>query len=163
VAVKLNYNQDWHNIFIYKDGFLIWKIYPCPAVSIGDVVTYKNSNGYRQVKFKGKCYYVARIIWVMHFGSLDENLEIDHIDRNRSNDVIENLRICVKQENLMNKGEYSNNTSGMKGVYWHANNKKWRAEAYAGNGVQIRLGEFVNIEDAKAAMTKYRKNEVNNG
>ncbi len=53
--------------------------------------------------------------------------EIDHIDRNKLNNKIENLREVTKSENMANRKKHKTNKSGYKGVAYHKASKKWRA------------------------------------
>ena len=64
----------------------------------------------------------------MHNGEIPSGLVIDHIDANRSNNRIANLRICTFQQNHFNRGKQSNNKSGFKGVSWHKQKQKWVAQ-----------------------------------
>ena len=80
----------------------------------------------------------------------DGKLCVDHIDNDKSNNQIANLRWATHSQNCQNKSMMSNNTSGVKGVVWHKASKKWRARITI-DGIQIYLGSFTNIEDAKQA------------
>jgi hypothetical protein len=73
--------------------------------------------------------YVHRIIWELIHGSIDDNLDIDHIDGVKTNNKIENLRLVTRKVNLRNQKTNSRNTSGFTGVsllevngysYWSA-------------------------------------------
>lgn len=75
---------------------------------------------------------------------------VDHIDGNPLNNTRSNLRICSNTENVRNQRRHKNNTSGFKGVSWHANRGKWRAYITP-NRKQIHLGLFDNTEDAARA------------
>jgi hypothetical protein len=72
---------------------------------------------------------------------------VDHIDNDRTNNNINNLRWVSNQENSMNRSMKSNNTSGYKGVCFHKNTNKWQARIMI-NGKQKHLGRFTNKEDA---------------
>ena len=73
---------------------------------------------------------------------------VDHIDNNRHNNHIDNLRWVTKSENQHNRSINKNSTSMVKGVDF--NNNKWRAQIRI-DGIKIHLGLFTNIEDAKQA------------
>jgi hypothetical protein len=75
---------------------------------------------------------------------------IDHMDNNRLNNCLFNLRFVTRQENQFNMSMASNNTSGVKGVYWKAERNKWCSRITL-NGKTIHLGHFDNIDDAKQA------------
>lgn len=71
-------------------------------------------------------FNVHRLIWFLHYGSFPKN-EIDHIDNNRTNNKISNLREATRLENSYNKKIFPNNSSGLKGVSFHKASKKWQA------------------------------------
>ena len=73
------------------------------------------------------------------------------------NNSIENLRDATKAENAWNSKLHKNNTSGVKGVSWNKQTKKWKAEIRA-NGYSSFLGRFNTLDDAKIAIEKARKN-----
>lgn len=90
-----------------------------------------------------KVVYMHKVI-VQPSGGMD----IDHINGNRLDNRRENLRICTRQQNLMNRGKQINNTSGFKGVW--KNHDNWRFSLRK-NGKQIFGGTFKNKEDAARA------------
>ena len=61
------------------------------------------SNGYLIANFKKKMYKVHRLIWIYHNGNIDENLYIDHINRNSHDNRLENLRWTTSSQNALNK------------------------------------------------------------
>ena len=78
---------------------------------------------------------------------------IDHINNNKLDNNINNLRCATLKENQMNRQINSNNTSNYKGVYYRKDNKKWEAKINI-NGKQNHLGYFDKIEDAVHARVK---------
>ena len=72
---------------------------------------------------------------------------IDHIDNNRQNNNLINLRFATTTQNAQNAKISSKNTSGTKGVYWNKNRNKWRAQIMI-NGKNINLGSFLKKDDA---------------
>ena len=83
---------------------------------------------------------------------------IDHIDNCKTNNNIMNLRWVTHKENGMNRLLNINNSSGVKGVTWHKQKKKWCARIRI-DGISIHLGYFDKINDAKQARIK-RANEA---
>ena len=81
----------------------------------------------------------------MHKGYLPDIL--DHIDGNKLNNRIENLRECTEVQNCYNAKTPKNNTSGIKGVSWSKRLKKWRAQIQV-NGKKKSLGFFFDKEVA---------------
>ena len=78
---------------------------------------------------------------------------VDHIDNNKLNNNLINLRWATTSENAMNTGIKSNNTSGVKGVSLKLKTNKWVASIKL-DGVSIHIGCFDNLEDAKQARIK---------
>lgn len=96
-------------------------------------------DGYVMVMFNGRRVLAHRIIWMMLHG--EEPYEIDHIDRNRSNNALSNLRACYANENQRNASAPKTNKSGAAGVLWHKRQRKWMAFARMG-GPPVHLGYF---------------------
>jgi hypothetical protein len=90
-------------------------------------------------------------------GYLPEN-EIDHIDRNPSNNKIKNLRHVSKQCNIRNRGKQSNNTSGIPGISYYKKSSCWIVRIGV-NKKEIYLGSYKEFIDAVksrwAAEVKY--------
>ena len=89
-----------------------------------------------------------------HYGYFPEF--VDHIDGDKENNKIENLRGCTRCENSQNTRIRSHNTSGVKGVYRNKIKNKWVAGIRA-NRKYIYLGSFNQLEDAEAAVIEGRK------
>ena len=90
-----------------------------------------------------------RIIWAMHYGYWPTKT-IDHIDGDKANNAITNLREVTVQENARNRRLIKNSVSGHTGVNWHKRAGKWEARIGVG-GYNMYLGSFTNKEDAIAA------------
>ena len=73
---------------------------------------------------------------------------IDHIDGNKENNTITNIRSCTQQQNMFNKTKSINNKSGYKGVDWNCN--KWRVRIMIKNK-EIYIGSFDCIKEASKA------------
>lgn len=76
--------------------------------------------------------------------------QVDHIDNNRTNNNVYNLRWATNQENCFNRKMSINNTSGVKGVVWHKRIKKWQAFIKI-NGKLKFIGYYDEMEDASEA------------
>lgn len=81
---------------------------------------------------------------------------VDHINGNRLDNRRCNLRFCTIMQNTANAKQYSNNTTGHKGVWWAKNRNKYVA-GIGYNNRQIHLGIFENIEDAIATRIEAEK------
>ena len=117
-------------LFDYRsDGCLIWKVSKARRIAIGDIAGSVNTCGYHQVTIDKKTYKAHRLIWLWHHGYMPEG-DLDHINRIKSDDRIENLREASKQCNARNSKNRINNTSGVKGVSPHKCRSgmwKWKA------------------------------------
>ena len=86
-------------------------------VQPGDIIGTPDGLGYLRSSIDGKKYKLHRLAWLYVYGYFPENF-IDHINRNRSDNRIENLREVSRQCNVRNCGNLKTNTSGIKGVGW---------------------------------------------
>ena len=106
--------------------------------------------GYRVGVIKGKPYPEHRLIWLYHYGEWPAGM-IDHINRIRNDNRIENLRVANYKENRLNSGANSGKIySNYRGVSYSKRDKKWTSQATL-NGKFYWLGSFkTEIEAAKA-------------
>jgi len=114
-------------LFYYKDGKLYNKI-SRGSVKKDQESGYIAEDGYRRVRFDGKHYYVHRLIWmILTNKEIPEDLFIDHVDGNRLNNDIGNLRLASALENQYNKNRQCNGTSQYKGVWFDSVKNCWKA------------------------------------
>jgi len=97
----------------------------------------------------GKDYLCHRLIWALVNGPLADGVEIDHIDGNRLNNKIDNLRAASRNQNASNRCHSVIGKSGVRGVYKHVCGK-WAAQIKH-NGKVKYLGLHECIDDARAA------------
>lgn len=107
------------------------------------------ASGYIQIKFEQSCYYAHRLAWYYHTGEQCVN-HIDHINGDKGDNRISNLRECSRSQNLHNQKR--------KGYYFHKRDKKWIASIRNENKLK-HLGTFNTEEEARSAYIK-AKNEV---
>ena len=138
----LDYNPD--------TGIFTWIKKPSRKIKVGNVAG-RSPNGYIQIVFKHRSYFAHRLAYYMYHGVDPLEKCIDHIDGDRANNKIDNLRLASYAQNCSNRVNLNrNNTSGVKGVSWDKDTKKWRAHIMI-NGKAKNLGYFINKEDAKKA------------
>jgi hypothetical protein len=144
-----------NRMFVYeeKTGDLIWKVDRTAGTKAGDLAGYINRKGYRVIKVQGHLYMAHRLIWKINHGSIPDRAQIDHINGNKCDNRLQNLRLCSGSQNCCNRPANSRNKSGYKGVYWWKAKKAWRADVVA-RGKHFYLGTFATAELAHAA---YRK------
>jgi hypothetical protein len=119
----------------------------------GDKAGGLRPDGYLSISIDHKRYQVHRIIWMHVFGEMPaKDMDIDHIDGNRSNNAISNLRLANRSQNHQNlRGpKVTNKTSGVLGVYFEKKRNKWRARLNI-NKKTIDLGFYEHLDDAKKA------------
>lgn len=136
-------------------GTLHWIKRPATCVHVGDLAGGLNTQGYIMFRLKGVLYRAHRVIWEFVNGELEDSVEIDHINNDRSDNRIENLRIANRCENCQNMAKPSNNTSGIKGVSWSKYHSKW--ECYcAVDGVKHKLGRYDSLAEAEQVVVDFR-------
>lgn len=118
-------------------------------INVGDITGCPNEKGYLLISLQNRLYRAHRLAWLYVHGEWPP-AEIDHIDGNRSNNAISNLRPSTHAQNMQNLAKKSSNSSGATGVHWARNRSKWKAEIGA-NGSVVRLGSFSSKEEARNA------------
>ena len=86
----------------------------------------QDNKGYWQIRFKGKVVRIHRLIWLFFNAQIENNMVIDHINRLKSDNTIDNLRLVTPSENVINRDLLSNNKSGYNGISWDKVNLRWR-------------------------------------
>ena len=136
--------DELHRLFHYDpDTGLLVRRKNCQIVGT------LHAEGYLTISINKKFYLVHRVVWFMHHGYWTEN-DIDHINRIRHDNRIENLREVSRSCNIRNSGNYKTNTSGVKGVSWSKSHQKWNAYICV-NKKLSSLGFYDKIENAVIA------------
>lgn len=129
-------------------GVFTWVRPTSTRLRVGQVAGRMNG-GYISIRICGREYGAHRLAWLYIHGIWPDK-DIDHINRDRSDNRIENLRAATRAENLQNR-DYT-------GVYWYARRSKWRVNIRA-NGKRMWIGDYADRNDAlaarKAAVIKY--------
>jgi hypothetical protein len=142
------------SLFKYMDGKLYWKkITNMSRVKVGDEAGFMSKQGYKCIRIYNKIFKQHRIIFFMHHGFFPEF--VDHIDGNKLNNNIDNLRVASRIQNQQNAKIRADNKSGIKGVSWYKKTNTWRAVIKI-NGKFKHLGLFKDIDDAKNAVVNAR-------
>ena len=111
----------------------------------------KSDKGYIRTYCKGKLFYVHRVVWLLHKGEWPKG-EIDHINRNRADNRIENLRDVPHHVNASNRPD----AASMTGTTWHPDKNKWKAKIQI-NNKSIHLGYFNTQIEAHEAYLRARR------
>ncbi len=105
----------------------------------------RSKQGYLIRYFDGKLHTEHKMVYVYHHGYAPK--EIDHINRVKDDNRIENLRECVRSQNNGNQKLRGNNTSGYRGVSYSKCTRKWWAQINYG-GVHHNLGYYATPGEA---------------
>lgn len=147
--------EEIDRVFAYdKDtGFITRKIRTARCTTVGEVAGHTNSQGYVILKYLGQSFKAHRIAWLLHHKVWPVH-DIDHIDGNKANNSINNLRDVTRQLNCLNTSTKSKNTSGYRGVSLH--NNKWRARIML-EGKSTIIGSYDTPEEASIAYQNFKK------
>ena len=134
--------QDYaKRLFHYQDGNLYWRFTKSPRAVKGSIAGHINpTTGYKQIRVDKKGYQLSRLVWIYHHGCIPEGMQIDHINRNKLDNRIENLRCVTPTQNEWNKP--------CAGVNFEKG--KWRAR-FKHFGKNIHVGLFATKNEALAA------------
>lgn len=160
------------SLFFYEDGVIYWKHRPrchfetdmafkmCNSKNEGRPSGTISSGGYLRtnITFNGvrRSYANHRIIFALLNNGWPDG-QIDHIDHNRNNNLISNLRCVNQSDNQKNATRRCDNKSGVTGVHWHNGKGKWCAEISSENK-KIYIGSFDELIDAIAERKRYESN-----
>jgi len=142
------------SLFDYSaDGFLIWKA----GQNKGKICNcIDKAQGYRRVRINRKLYKNSRVIFLYFNGYLPKI--VDHINRNRLDDRIENLRACDDTKNARNCNLDKRSLSGKTGVEWHKQRGYWTSRITV-DRKKIYIGKSKDLNEAikmrKEAELKY--------
>jgi HNH endonuclease len=149
VRELLDYNQE--------TGIFMWKK-SRRGIQVGKPLGTDNGFGYLRITVLGKSVYAHRLAWFYVHGNWPD--QIDHINGNKSDNRIKNLRDVNVQQNAQNKIKAQKNSESQTlGVSWHKKAKKWQAHICVYKQRKY-LGLFVNIEEAHKAYLK-EKEKIN--
>lgn len=143
--------EQARELFVYEPetGRLSWRSGARAGKEAGSLY----ANGYRVVRIGNRERCTAgRLIWLIQTGEWP-GAEIDHINRDRSDNRWSNLRDVPSKANAANRGMRAGNASGVQGVSWHKTRRRWYAHIRQ-DGAQKSLGYFEKFEDAVAARAR---------
>lgn len=151
--------------FNYEDGKLFWKKTFTNRVKSGMIAGTRNQLGYIQINIsinKKKHIFLAhRLIYLYHYGFMPK--EIDHINLDKSDNRIENLREATRSQNIVNNKPRKDNVSGHRGIYFCKRSNKWIGRIWF-NNKKIWAKSFLTLNDAiferKKQMSIYYKDFV---
>lgn len=158
-------NNEFKNYFYYDEtspSFLRWKITTGKKIKNGMVAgSIDKSTGYFRVRFKGKNYRNSVIIYLLFNENSDlTNKHIDHIDGNRTNNCISNLRSLSNSENRRNSKMYSTNNTGITGVSeYHYFLAHWSEDGVPYSKM-FKVSDYSDICTVKEECRLFRENKI---
>lgn len=149
-------NYDEISKYINYDpvsGKLFWKM-SRGSRKAGDEAN-TTCEGYITIKVNKCSYKGHRIAWLLYYGDWPRGF-IDHINQDRSDNRIVNLRDCNRQQNNSNVANRADNRSGVKGVSWKQSHGRWCAQI-SFQGKILHLGLFDCLEEAARVVRDKRE------
>lgn len=150
-SIRTDLSADYVRSVLNYDpetGLFTWKSGVNRRLAAGAIAGTQHGSGYISIQINGHIYLAHRLAWLYVFGRWPSGF-LDHINGDRGDTRIANLREASRVENNRNKRTPSHNTSGFKGVHVASNG---RVQAHIGVGRrQLYLGSFGSIEEARAA------------
>lgn len=139
-----------------QTGVFKWKVGTC-RIKIGDIAgSVDKSTGYMKIGMtinnRFLKFYVHRLAWLYVYSVWPKD-QIDHIDRDKTNNRISNLREATRAENTINQRKRPNCSSRYIGVSWYNSSNRWVAEIKL-NGNRKILGYFDTEQEAALAYNK---------
>ena len=153
--------DECHKRFIYNDGELYYKYTVSHKAQKGDKAGYlEPTKGKMRTCIKGERILIHRVIFLMHHGYLPEypKYQLDHINRDKLDNRIENLRVATNSQNMANKPSCHGKTSIYKGVCKRGD--KWYAQIKY-NGKVHHIGSF--DDEVTAALAYNDKATIHHG
>lgn len=135
-----------------ETGIFLWRVTNSRRAQAGSFAGHVTRYGYIEISVDGCRAKAHRLAWLYIYGALPVE-QIDHINGNRADNRIKNLREAKPFENNGNMKRPRHNKSGVKGVYWDASRARWHAQIQIA-GRSKSLGRFVDIREAQAAYQK---------
>lgn len=160
MAIYNSISQDTvRQLFNYDEitGVLTWKVNKSDKAKIGVIAGHIHPFGYRWIRINNKRFTAHRVAWIYVYGEIQDHIQIDHINGNRADNRLVNLRLATRSENACNiQKARSHNKLGILGVHFRKDNKKFRAVIKV-NGKIKNLGQFDTAEEAGEAYLKAKR------
>jgi len=137
----LNYNPE--------TGVFTWRLKPCDRIAAGMVAGGEGGRGYSQICIGRTRYQSHRLAWFYVYGEWPIH-QIDHINLDRADNRIANLREATPSQNGSNRKSSPKTSNPLKGANWDKRKKNWVARICIDRRV-ICLGRFKTAEQAHDA------------
>ena len=100
-----------------ETGELRWRVTLGGHIKAGEMAGSVDLSGYRVVRISGALHKAHRICWALYYGEDPHGHEMDHIDRDKTNNSINNLRLVTRETNCFNRDFKSVSSSGHRNIY----------------------------------------------
>ena len=138
----------------YRDGKLCWKKKSCNKVVVGKVAGSKCAGEYLAVKLFKQRYMVHHVVWWLHGGVIPDGMLLDHINRNKLDNRIENLRLVDTSENSANSSRYGN-----RNCYWNERVQAYQVRVQF-RGKYYHVGKYFKSLNAARKAAQQLRDEV---
>jgi hypothetical protein len=147
-AARLRYELSYDS----ATGIFTWNVSNSPRIKVGQVAGCARPNGYVTIHCCGRLWRAHRLAWMHVYGWMPAK-KLDHIDGNKANNAIANLRLATDAQNAWNSRMQHDNASGLKGIYFAPHVSMYRARIKV-QGKTFCLGYYKTKEEAHAAYCK---------
>ena len=144
--MKLITHSKIKQLFGYADNGTLVRKCSTSNVCAGTTAGYSHGNGYVYISIADKNYLAHRLIWLWHHGYMPEG-ELDHINKLKHDNRIDNLREVSRWCNRRNTGNTKANTSGVKGISWDRQGMCWSAYVYLDSKLR-KIGKHCSFDEA---------------
>lgn len=142
----LHYNPD--------TGVFFWKVKRRPHFNPGDEAGGIDVRmGYVRIRINGTKYLAHRLVWLYVYGYFPAD-QVDHINGNRQDNRLVNLREATRTENARNRARRRDNSSGFTGVSFDNKSKKWQVQCSL-HGRRTRIGGFTTPQEASKVYEQF--------
>lgn len=153
--------REYFNVL---DGKFVRKIRTGPNTDVGEIVNgYVLSGGHRYLKFNNNHFAYHRLLWIYFNGEIPEGFEVDHIDCNKLNNCLENLRLATRSQNNYNR-RFTDNSTGHKDIVKYSKTKNGKEYWYYLVGVKLngkaKRKNFPYTEEGLKSAIEYRDSQI---
>lgn len=138
-----------------ETGVFVWRVQRNGTFRNKDSIGWVDSHGYRLLGMDGRKYKAHRVAWLLVYGEWPKS-QLDHINRDRADNRIANLREVTNAENGQNAKPRTDGKSGVVGVHFLKNCNRWWAYINT-NRERVTVGYFESFEEAVAARADAKK------
>lgn len=154
--MRTNYpsQAELNEVFELRNGMLYRKAYQNNGghnIPTREIKTKPMPSGYVKTRYKMRDIYVHRLLWILHYGDIPQKKVIDHINGDRGDNRIENLRLITQRQNLQNT--HRHRAGKLAGCSFVKQVGKWRAHMRIGQKVK-NWGYFNTEAEAHEAYLK---------